>query len=430
MIGTMTTMIPVPAEYTTHTPPLGNWRWLTQIPLRYLNGQRVHPPTGEFYVWRWSKPVTQIAERIALREWERVHGWEDAENKVGYIQYMVQLMALDQCGLFNAMSPVALTHPDPMDSVTKTEWNWGAWACFCRFFAGMPETNQLALLTKMFAQDCSWADWFFGLPCESWVYFDPWYDTNYVYQLPRKGPFNFAGAPFGAPPIAQYLPPGAFPPNSQPPAPVPVQPLDQPPVMECPEGMTATLDGRCEPPVGPVCPNGVVDPTTGECIEPLIEPPAQCPPGEVWDGMARGCVAPPVPLPPPAVVQCDPGFVYDPASGLCVAGGATAIGAKSDSDKVSGVAGWKIAAASLLGVAGVAVLVGALTSKPNPVAGHSGYTLQQVWNRYLKALRSGDAESARLWYDEFLAKGGWKHAADTAMATDGRSATPEAIRAA
>jgi hypothetical protein len=358
----MTTSIPVPAEYTTHTPNMGNWRWLKQLPVKYLNGQRVYPPITEFQVWRWSKPIAQIAERIALREWERVHGWEDAENKAGYVQYMVQLMALDQCGVFNAMpaSNAKLTHPDPMDAVTKTEWNWQRWACFCRFFAGMPEQNQLYLLTMMFAQDCSWADWFFGLPCEWWVYYDPWYDNDYVWFLPRKGPFEFGTVPAGAPPMPQQLlPPEAFPPDKRPPAEVP--PAVVPPTqVECPAGMTPNQQGVCEAPAPVACPNGIVDPTTGECIVPPTVPPTECPMGQVPD--ANGVCQPiPTPLPPPTQVQCEPGFVYDPATGICVAGGASTVGAKSG--KLSGESGWKIAAASLLGLAGLGVIIGVATAR-------------------------------------------------------------------
>jgi hypothetical protein len=351
----MTTMIPVPAEYVTHDPPLGNWRWLAQLPVRYLNGQRVYPPITEFQVWRWSKPVAQIAERIALREWERVHGWEDTENKAGAVQYMVQLMALDQCGVFNAMSGTEeLTHPNVMDAKTKHEWNWPAWACFCRFFAGMDQANQLALLGKLFAQDCTWADWFFSLPCEGFVYFDPWYQTEYVYQLPRKGPFPFGELPFGAPPVVQNLPPEAFPPDKRPPVPVPPEPQIEPPVLECPEGMQA-VEGQCVAPPPPAACDGVIDPTTGQCILPPAVPPVQCPAGQMPG--PQGCV----PLPAPPATQCDPGFVYDPASGICVAGGAKTVGAKSG--KVKGIAGWQIAAASLLGIGGIAVLIGTLGSK-------------------------------------------------------------------
>jgi hypothetical protein len=351
----MTTMIPVPAEYVTHDPPLGNWRWLAQLPVKYLNGQRVYPPITEFSVWRWSRPVAQIAERIALREWERVRGWEDTEAKAGYVQYMVQLMALDQCGVFNAMSGTeVLTHPDPMDSVTKHEWNWGAWACFCRFFAGMDEANQLALLNMMFAQDCSWADWFFSLPCEGFVYYDPWYTTEYIWQLPASGPFPFDQLPYGSPPLIQALPPEAFPPDKRPPSAVPPDPQIEPPDLECPAGMQS-VEGQCvaPPPTGEC--DGVVDPTTGDCLLPPLVPPFQCAPGQMPG--SGGCV----PLPTPPTTQCDPGSVYDPAVGRCMAGGAKTVGARSD--KVSSYDGWKIAAASLLGVAGVGVIIGAFGTK-------------------------------------------------------------------
>ena len=82
-----------------------------------------------------------------------------------------------------------------------------------------------------------------------------------------------------------------------------------------------------------------------------------------------------------------------------------------------------LAGAALLG-AGVWYLTKQPEAKPNPspYAGHTGYSLQETWTHYLRALRSGDTDAALLWYDEFLAKGGGKHAADTAMMTGARSA--------
>lgn len=82
-----------------------------------------------------------------------------------------------------------------------------------------------------------------------------------------------------------------------------------------------------------------------------------------------------------------------------------------------------------VGLAGVGIwYVTRPAPKSNPAArgGHTGYSLQTTWDRYLRALRSGNTDSALLWYGEFLDKGGWKHAADTAMMTGGRSAPSKA----
>jgi hypothetical protein len=54
--------------------------------------------------------------------------------------------------------------------------------------------------------------------------------------------------------------------------------------------------------------------------------------------------------------------------------------------------------------------------------GYSGYSLQDVWEKYVDALRGHDTKGALLWYHEFLMKGGDRHAADVAMGTDARGA--------
>lgn len=357
-------MIPVPAQYITHDPPLGNWRWLKQVPLKYLNGQQVYPPASDFKVWRWSRPLAQIAERIALREWERIYGWEDAQNKAGYIQYMVQLMALEQCGALNAMAAlgVELTHPNIYDTTTKHAWNWPAWACFCRFFAGLNQEQQLYLLNMLFQNDCAWTHWFFNLPVDNFVYFDQWYEGTNVYQLPEKGPFPFGVRPYGAPEVVEMLPPEYFPPDKRPPMEVPVEPPPpvEPPAPFCPEGMIPGEDGSCQPasqPPATECIGGVIDPITGACVVVPSLPPSTCAPGQVLqDGQCLDL------LPMPSNTQCPPGSVYDPVGSMCVTGGAQTIGAKQDG-KVSGIEGWQIAAGSLLGLAGIGIIIGTFANK-------------------------------------------------------------------
>jgi hypothetical protein len=54
--------------------------------------------------------------------------------------------------------------------------------------------------------------------------------------------------------------------------------------------------------------------------------------------------------------------------------------------------------------------------------GNTGYTPQEVWDFYIKAVKSGNTESMLTWYEEAKAKGVWLHALDNAMRTDGRSA--------
>ena len=58
--------------------------------------------------------------------------------------------------------------------------------------------------------------------------------------------------------------------------------------------------------------------------------------------------------------------------------------------------------------------------------GHTGYSLQKVWEMYVKALKSADTDSSMTWYYEFWMKGGDQHAADAAMGTSGRSAPKKA----
>jgi len=59
--------------------------------------------------------------------------------------------------------------------------------------------------------------------------------------------------------------------------------------------------------------------------------------------------------------------------------------------------------------------------------GHTGYSIQKVWEMYVKALKDEDHDGAMTWYYEFWMKGGDQHAADVAMATSGRSAPKKAV---
>lgn len=59
---------------------------------------------------------------------------------------------------------------------------------------------------------------------------------------------------------------------------------------------------------------------------------------------------------------------------------------------------------------------------------YTSYTLQEVWEFFLRAIKRKDVDSMIAWREEFIAKGGWAHAADGALMTDGRSAPAKAPR--
>lgn len=265
---------------------------------------------------------------------------------------------------------VAVVAVDPCGTFSAMfsddQWNWSQWASFCYLVAAQSPEVYTQLIGNIVAGYCYlWS----GAAQQDTVLYDPLGNDSYSIRLD----------PWYQIPYVYQL-------------------GDAWPYVfgSAPVGYNGAYDvpAYALPPGEPMIP-----PEPGD-LPPGETPPGELPPGETPPGGDLPDLPPGEQ--PPAV---DPVVVEEAKS--------------KTSDKA-------IVIGTLAGIAAVGVLGWALTRrKANP----TGYTLQEVWDKYLKALRRGDTDSALLWYDEYIAKGGCKHSADSAMMTDARSAPVTAPRA-